>query len=149
MSTRSNIIINFKNIVWSQFYHHCDGYPEGVGRMLSIATWYTRFHLGYIADETEYPLKLYEALKKALPEVHQEFEFEMEYLPYDEAFKHSLHGDIEYLYVVDIQCENRDADITVKYIPVDPFSEEQPEDETLIEKCLQEGTELTLQFVGE
>lgn len=78
MSTRSNIAIISKEET-KVIYHHCDGYPEGVGAELLDE------HLKVLDDET--PSKFANAL-----------------MARDASYQYTngrLHGDIEYLYVVD------------------------------------------------
>lgn len=145
MSTRSNIIVNFKDYVWSQFYHHSDGYPEGVGKMLCVAAYLTLYRQSYDTDV----MQIYELFKKSLTKIGRRFEFEKE-LPFDDKdFKHSLHGDIEYLYTVNILGEGRNFKITIKYIhiPIGEHDELSQDNRKIVEKCLLEGTELDLKLI--
>ncbi len=143
MSTRANIIVNCKNQIWSLFYHQCDGYPEGVGRMLCTAEWLTFFRSSYSDDA----LQFCEKFKRALTDVSDYFKFKDEAHLNDEGFKHSLRGDIEYLYTVDIQGESSNITITVRYIPIEYHDLYATDYRKLITKCLSTGTEIEFKFI--
>jgi len=87
MSTRCNIIIEDNEFNRIQFYHHCDGYPEGVGAHLKkLASNYKGEHsVAAFADALE-----------ASEEKGK----------YNNGFEREdcgLHGDIEYLYIVALE----------------------------------------------
>lgn len=92
MSTRTNIFVDYEG-ERIQYYHHHDGYPEGVGKMLAsyldIAT--------YIAPE------------RTTAGVRKQF---LELLKLDKGFEREeigLHGDIEYLYFVKFIDNEKDV----------------------------------------
>lgn len=92
MSTRTNIFVDYEG-ERIQYYHHYDGYPEGVGKMLAsyldIAT--------YIAPE------------RTTAGVRKQF---LELLKLDKGFEREeigLHGDIEYLYFVKFTDNEKDV----------------------------------------
>lgn len=158
MGTRANIVVNYKNEKWSQYYHHWDGYPETVGRMLCTARTLTCYRSSYKDDAAQY----YELYKKALKDVDEAFEFELESKaePYTEyidnpKWRDTLHHDIEYLYTVDIQDEGDDVSIKIKYFPIlyvsykensNAFNPDKTDSRDLINLCLDEGTELYLEL---
>ena len=100
MSTRANVVIKKTtengNVSYAQLYHHHDGYCSGVGKDLS----------DYMAEIEVMP---YEEKKKVLEDPvslakwlshdarHDEYEYE--------GTSVILHGDIEYLYVIDLTTE--------------------------------------------
>ena len=158
MSTRANIVINYKNEKWSQYYHHFDGYPEVVGRMLCATKILTWLRTSFKDDAARH----YELYKKVLKEVDNGFEFELETKaePYTEYIDNpkwcdTLHHDIEYLYTVDIQGESKDVSIKIKYLPIlyvsykenpNAFNPDKNDSRDLINLCLDEGTELNLEL---
>lgn len=91
MSTRSNIIVGNQ-----QFYHHWDGYPEGVGA--DLAYFLANINAGYLPAWNKSIEKLAEYLRyNGIPGrlasergMDKAYEFEDE----------GLHGDIEFLYIV-------------------------------------------------
>jgi hypothetical protein len=97
MSTRSNILIIKKDsdnkFVVTQYYHHCDGYLEGVGEELRLCA---VTGVGFSAISNE---ELDVNIKKLLSE-NSQYEQEDNY---DFSEKDGIHGDIEYLYVLDIK----------------------------------------------
>ena len=86
MSTRCNVIINSaESKTRVILYHHCDGYPEGVGadlkKVYNSLTDYAKQDCEMIANrlvKDQYDLK------------DDGYEFTTD-----------IHGDIEYLYVID------------------------------------------------
>lgn len=86
MSTRANIVVTFNDKTIKQYYHHCDGYPEYMGVLLYsfIET------CGFIQLSTRCVDALFETLLK------MEGHFE------DEGEERNVHGDIEYLWFVDL-----------------------------------------------
>lgn len=103
MSTRSNILIIKKDsdnkFVVTQYYHHCDGYLEGVGEELRL---YAVTGVGFSAISNE---ELDVNIKKLLSENSQYKQEDN----YDFSEKDGIHGDIEYLYVLDVanySCNN-------------------------------------------
>lgn len=92
MSTRANVFVDY-NGERVQFYHHWDGYPEGVGNFLAnilqVATW--------IASE------------RTTEGVKNQF---LELLKLDKGYELEeigLHGDIEYLYFVKFIDNEKDV----------------------------------------
>lgn len=92
MSTRSHIIVRESDKApmseWSYIYHHCDGYPEGVGR-----------EIGCAFEENIRPNSI--GKKYTLDEICAMItNIEDEYRP-DKC----LHGDEEYIYVVTLEAD--------------------------------------------
>lgn len=85
MSTRCNIIIKEKNEDPIYVYHHCDGYPEGVGAELKkiLSTKYISNNLS--VKNIEYFL----------------YNYDNQYEETD-----GIHGDIEYLYILTVVDNN-------------------------------------------
>ena len=104
MSTRSNIFVDY-NGERIQFYHHCDGYPEGVGKQLAsfleIAT--------YTAKE-----RTTAGVRKQFLELLKTDRYEPEEI--------GLHDDIEYLYFVKFIDNARDE---ITFTRTKPFDYEQ------------------------
>ena len=96
MSTRSNILIIKKdsdnNFFVTQYYHHYDGYLEGVGEELRL---YAITGVGVSAISNE---ALEVSIEKILSE-DPEYDREDSYNFSEED---ELHGDIEYLYILDV-----------------------------------------------
>ena len=92
MSTRSNIFVDF-NGERKQFYHHCDGYLDGVGKDLLV-----RMEMA-IARASKAILYLagYDLTERA----YKEFLNLLEEEGYYEPEEIGLHRDIEYLYYVE------------------------------------------------
>ena len=92
MSTRAHIIIR-KSGQDDQFvYHHCDGYPEGVGAELDNVFSNTNF--------TD--------VNKAVQELEN----------YNSQYRHNsygIHGDEEYLYLVDLDAKTITCYEVLKY----------------------------------
>lgn len=120
MSTRCNILImeeGSKQV--SQYYHHCDGYPEGVGRELAAMALVTQvktphkynWQLGCIFNQE----MLSWMFRNLLSNTDYEYEGRFAEVKYCK-----LHGDIEYLYVVYISPQG----ISVEYVPMDYTDEE-------------------------
>ena len=111
MSTRCNIIVMKEGKV-IQFYHHCDGYPEGVGMKLKeladvaelITPYKYSLAFGRIYNECIWDCFL--GLIKQAEQYANEGEIEKP--DYD-----LLHGDIEYLYLVRVSTEG----INVEFKP--------------------------------
>lgn len=80
MSTRCNIILKSGDMQ-VYLYHHCDGYPSGVGAYLQKLIG----HKWEIYDWVNYLLKNTE---------DKGYEF-----------TNMLHGDIEYCYVIDVEAD--------------------------------------------
>ena len=120
MSTRCNVIIKDEtkdkdDVIY--VYHHCDGYPEGVGAELKyiIENCYTEAFLNRTS------------IAKLL------CDYPSEYGPYEMTT--DIHGDIEYLYVLTVL-----EDGTVKYqcidVPFGKYNYETFENCELIEECI-------------
>ena len=84
MSTRCNIIIKETEGKFFQLYHHCDGYPDGVGLELE----------DYIKQMNPTCLTRGEDFVEFLCSEDDEYEYE--------GTTVSVHGDIEYLYIIDL-----------------------------------------------
>ena len=89
MSTRSNIFVDF-NGERKQFYHHCDGYLDGVGKDLLV-----RLEIACSRARKADP-GLVERTKNVYEEFIKLLEEEGSYKPEEIG----LHGDIEFLYYV-------------------------------------------------
>lgn len=100
MSTRCNIIVMTEDKI-HQFYHHCDGYPEGVGLELvataQVAELITEYH--YANFNRIYSDKLSQNFFELLGKMNQ-YEDEGE-IPL--ITRSMIHGDIDYLYIVRIK----------------------------------------------
>ena len=107
MSTRSNIFVDF-NGERKQFYHHHDGYVEGVGNDLlvrmEIAIARARNAISYSLKDDISGLRTERAYKEFLNLLEEEGSYESEEI--------GLHGDIEYLYYVKFVSGEKD---TVSY----------------------------------
>lgn len=92
MSTRSNIFVDF-NGERKQFYHHCDGYLDGVGKDLLVrmemAITRARKAISYLVGDNFSTERVY---KEFITLLEEEGSYEPEEI--------GLHGDIEYLYYV-------------------------------------------------
>jgi len=89
MSTRSSIIIT--SVIERKaayLYHHCDGYPGGVG--VDLAEKYKD-----IIESTEGKV----TFNALLDRVTMDSDFE------NEGSDGGIHGDIEYLYIMDIEAQ--------------------------------------------
>lgn len=93
MSTRCNIVIK-EGRRKSYIYHHCDGYPSGVGALVhsylkDLYNWY-QYHImnDLIKDGIQY------RDSEGVLQVDNEY-----------RWTDGLHGDIDYVYVID--CKNR------------------------------------------
>lgn len=88
MSTRCNVLVRYNNNsdYMHQYYHHHDGYPEGVGAVLDafITT----------AQVTAKSKESIDLVFKMLLTAEGDFE--------DEGYNEGLHGDIEFLWFVDL-----------------------------------------------
>ena len=110
MSTRSNIFVDF-NGERKQFYHHWDGYVEGVGKDLLVrmemAITRARDAIPYSLKEDTFSLRTERAYKEFLNLLEEEGSYEPEEI--------GLHGDIEYLYYVKFVSGEKD---TVSYTKI-------------------------------
>lgn len=97
MSTRANVVIKKTakngNVSYAQLYHHHDGYCSGVGKDLSEYM----DEIGVMPDEEkkkvlEDPVSFAKWLSH--DDRHDEYEYE--------GTSVNLHGDIKYLYVIDL-----------------------------------------------
>lgn len=84
MSTRANIFVDYLG-ERKQFYHHYDGYPDGVGS--ELVEYLTKAQEG--TTETE---KVFSNFMKIIKSDEL----------YEEEDEVNIHGDIEYLYYVHI-----------------------------------------------
>ena len=100
MSTRANVVIKKSDdkgaVNYAQLYHHHDGYCSGLGNDLSE---YMAEIEAMSDEEKKNILKTPVSLAKwfAADERNDEFEYE--------GTNVYLHGDIEYLYVIDLTTE--------------------------------------------
>lgn len=110
MSTRSNILIIKKDsdnkFVVTQYYHHCDGYLEGVGEELRL---YAVTGVGFSAISNE---ALDANIRKLLSD-NPEYEREDNY---NFSEKDGIHGDIEYLYILDVANYSCNDMVSLYYI---------------------------------
>lgn len=115
MSTRCNIRVLSKKYDKSfMLYHHHDGYPSGVGMDLKT-----------FLDKKEY-WSAYDISNKLIKGIHSEM-----YERLDEGYyiTSSMHGDVNYLYLID--CDNKQ--LKCYYVPWD-----KNEDEVYIDENLRE-----------
>lgn len=94
MSTRCNIAVRYdgwhnSGSTYTYIYHHCDGYPSGVGSDLKA---FLVKHWPHDWQWQQYPELMIDDIMKGK-------------VGGDDAYRFSpgLHGDIEYLYVIDTQ----------------------------------------------
>ena len=110
MSTRSNIFVDF-NGERKQFYHHWDGYVEGVGQDLLVrmemAFKRARNAIPFSLKENTFRLRTERTYKEFLNLLEEEGSYEPEEI--------GLHGDIEYLYYVKFVSGEKD---TVSYTKI-------------------------------
>ena len=110
MSTRSNIFVDF-NGERKQFYHHWDGYVEGVGQDLLVrmemALKRARNAIPFSLKENTFRLRTERTYKEFLNLLEEEGSYEPEEI--------GLHGDIEYLYYVKFVSGEKD---TVSYTKI-------------------------------
>ena len=110
MSTRSNIFVDF-NGERKQFYHHWDGYVEGVGKDLLVrmemAITRARNAIPYSLKDDSNGLRTEKAYKEFLNLLEEEGSYESEEI--------GLHGAIEYLYYVKFVSGEKD---TVSYTKI-------------------------------
>ena len=92
MSTRATILVTYKAGNTIQLYHHCDGYPEYMGRMLESFC-NTSFYLSGDVDTNFYNL------------LKMEKHFENE-------TKGVRHGDIEYCWYVTLSEDGYEVSYT-------------------------------------
>lgn len=88
MSTRSNIFVDF-NGERKQFYHHYDGYLDGVGKDLLVRM---EMAIAIARKDSSYLVSTERVYKEFINLLEEEGFYEPE--------KIGLHGDIEYLYYV-------------------------------------------------
>lgn len=104
MSTRSNIFVDF-NGERKQFYHHCDGYLDGIGKDLLIrmemAIKRARKAIPYSLKDDNSGLRTERAYKEFFNLLEEEGSYKPEEI--------GLHGDIEYLYYVKFVSGEKDA----------------------------------------
>ena len=105
MSTRANIIIR-ENTTGTEvvLYSHCDGYPDGVGENLGdTISDFCRFNEGHIN-----PANLTAAIMTS-----NTFDYKYEY----DTYNTPIHGDIDYLYIIEIGQKNRDVTLSCYEAP--------------------------------
>ena len=88
MSTRSNIFVDF-NGERKQFYHHHDGYLDGVGKDLLVRM---EMAIARARKDISYLVSTERVYKEFINLLEEEGSYEPEEI--------GLHGDIEYLYYV-------------------------------------------------
>jgi hypothetical protein len=111
MSTRATILITYKAGNTVQLYHHCDGYPEYMGKLLDTfcnTAYFMRYGTGI--DEAFYNL-----LK-----MEKHFEFEKAGL---------RHADIEYCWYVKLMEDGYDISYTEINPKFDQISEIENDEE--------------------
>lgn len=129
MSTRSNIFVDY-NGERIQYYHHHDGYPGGVGKMLAS---YLNI-ASYIAPE-----RTVEGVKKQF----------LELLKLDKGFEVEeigLQSDIEYLYFVKFDKNGYKDTITFTKIDWERGGLDEIEYFSRLEKAEQGEKELNLEL---
>ena len=104
MSTRSNIFVDF-NGERKQFYHHCDGYLDGVGKDLlvrmAMAIKRAKKAFPYSLKDDNSGLRTERAYKEFLNLLEEEGSYKSEEI--------RLHGDIEYLSYVEFSPKGNRA----------------------------------------
>lgn len=93
MSTRANIVIkksNTNGVEYVQLYHHWDGYPSYLGKELQ--TFCKNLYNTYMGEDGLKDLSPMKVAEK-LNEMDKSYEIEEKLM---------LHGDIEFLYVIDL-----------------------------------------------
>lgn len=99
MSTRATILLTYSAGHTIQLYHHCDGYPEYMGKLLESFC-NTAF---FMRHGTSVDTAMYNLLK-----MEKHFEFEKKGL---------RHGDIEYIWYVTLSKDGYE----VSYTEVNPL----------------------------
>ena len=118
MSTRATILITYKAGNTVQLYHHCDGYPEYMGKLLDTfcnTAYFMRYGTG--VDEAFYNL-----LK-----MEKHFEFEKAGL---------RHADIEYCWYVKLMEDGYDisyTEINPKFDQIDEIENDEEREQKYIE----------------
>ena len=105
MSTRANIIIK-ENTTGTEvvLYSHYDGYPNGVGLYLkNTISKFCDFEKDHIN-----PTNLTAAIMSS-----NTFNYECEY----DTYNTPIHGDIEYLYIIEIGLRNQDVKLACYKAP--------------------------------
>ena len=97
MSTRSNIFVDF-NGERKQFYHHHDGYLDGVGKDLLVRM---EMAIARARKDISYLVSTERVYKEFINLLEEEGSYESEEI--------GLHGDIEYLYYVKFVSGEKDA----------------------------------------
>lgn len=119
MSTRSNIIVISPTKEIKQYYRHWDGYFEGAGLDLTkklCDAFSNRCCAKYIkhgeldellGDYTPKPVTFYEwFMFEMSKDLRINKQYENNYEPEDDLI---LHGDIEYLYIIDFSVEESES----------------------------------------
>jgi hypothetical protein len=98
MSTRANFLIVTPNNKVHQFYSHCDGYPEGLGELLRRHILMSLGMLVLKPNDSIYDLFMQVIDHKIIKENYRA-SWEDEGVNDMESTIH-IHGDIDYLYIV-------------------------------------------------
>ena len=146
MSTRANVLVVEKNGDWektSQFYRHCDGYVEEMGKDLAILAYMAK---KFADPDTNIDDAGNETKRDNFKRIRNRFFGYLNDSPNNyeaEDFDGGVHGDIEYLYLVKIQRDEYDSVVlTVEFIEIPMGSN--PSD--YVQKILNgEGIEIELQ----
>lgn len=116
MSTRCNVIVMGRDGKNDIFYHHSDGYPDGVGKELLMFS-----HFASKNQESTYMDSDGSVAERNLNDVRRKF---MELLESDGDYEHDgiIHSDIDYMYLVEFVASRTNigeyADIKVSYVKV-------------------------------
>lgn len=102
MSTRCSLIVK-NNADENIIYHHCDGYPGGVGTDVKH---YLKENFDKVKAPDGFDFLIHE-FKEGNVACDDEYEID----------QHGLPGDIEYLYEIDLTKETVDEMITCYKIP--------------------------------
>ncbi len=161
MSTRTNILLAAEDDAVYQYYIHYDGYPEGVG--CQLVEWLAHAYL----SRNDYRLEKWAAYAKGLP-ASPEPTLQRVILDelrthnrdgenagpgdllepedtYDVDERNDLHGDIEYLYVIDTRDPNAARLLCLNVRSYDwkrVYLESRQSYRAILSAALQNGTEM-------
>lgn len=152
MSTRSNIIITKKgtNDVW-QYYHHSDGYLSGVGEDLRMFIRIADYSHKIFSEKLIYRGNRIGCLGPIIKGMDEHYEAEPKSgYSYDINSKSRLHGDIEYIYLI----QESDVELEFYFLPIyalalDWFISGQKTYKEVIEHVTEKGIRLPIDISGE
>lgn len=152
MSTRSNIIITKKgtNDVW-QYYHHRDGYLSGVGEDLRMFIRIAEYSHKIFSEKLTYRGNRIGCLGPIIKGMDEDYEVEPENGDsYDINSKDQLHGDIEYIYLI----QESDVELEFYFLPIYAlasawFKSGHKTYKEVIEQVTEKGIRLPIEIDGE